>query len=81
LHYNIGCLPKGVSFQHVIGVSFIAGIGFTMSTFIATLGFENQAAHLHSAKSSILAASLLAAIFGVLFIRFVAAKKATKVKP
>lgn len=52
-----------------------------MSTFIATLGFENQAAHLHSAKSSILAASLLAAIFGVLFIRFVAAKKATKVKP
>lgn len=81
LHYNIGCLPKGVSFQHVIGVSFIAGIGFTMSTFIATLGFENQAEHLHSAKSSILAASLLAAIFAVLFIRFVAAKKATKVKP
>lgn len=81
LHYNIGRLPKGVNFQHIIGVSFIAGIGFTMSTFIATLGFESQPEHLHSAKSSIIAASLLAATLGVLFIRFVAAKKATKVKP
>ena len=75
LHYNIGRLPKGVSFQHIIGVSFIAGIGFTMSTFIATLGFATQAAYLHNAKLSILAASLLAAILGVLFIRFVPAKK------
>lgn len=78
LHYNIGCLPKGVSFQHVIGVSLIAGIGFTMSTFIATLGFENQAEYLHSAKSSILVASLLCAILGAFFLRFIAAKKAVK---
>lgn len=75
LRYKIGCLPDGVNFQHVIGVSLIAGIGFTMSTFIATLGFDSQPVHLHSAKSSILVASIISAILGVLYIRFVAAKK------
>ena len=75
LRYKIGCLPDGVYLQHVIGVSLIAGIGFTMSTFIATLGFDSQPAHLQSAKSSILVASLISAILGVLYIRFIAAKK------
>ena len=75
LRYKIGCLPDGVNLQHVIGVSLIAGIGFTMSTFIATLGFDSQPVHLQSAKSSILVASLISAILGVLYIRFVAAKK------
>lgn len=75
LRYKIGCLPDGVNFQHVIGVSLIAGIGFTMSTFIATLGFDSQPVHLHSAKSSILVASIISAILGVLYLRFVAAKK------
>jgi NhaA family Na+:H+ antiporter len=78
LRYNIGRLPEGVNFQHIIGISFIAGIGFTMSTFIATLGFDAQPEHLHSAKSSILAASLLSASLGVLYLRFIAAKKADK---
>ncbi|MFT7458647.1 MAG: NhaA family Na+:H+ antiporter [Planctomycetota bacterium] len=75
LRYKIGCLPEGVNLQHVIGVSLIAGIGFTMSTFIATLGFDSQPVHLQSAKSSILVASLISAILGVLYIRFVATKK------
>ncbi|MDX2424991.1 MAG: Na+/H+ antiporter NhaA, partial [Cycloclasticus sp.] len=75
LRYKIGCLPDRVNFQHVVGISLIAGIGFTMSTFIATLGFDSQPVHLQSAKSSILMASLVSAIFGVLYIRFVAAKK------
>lgn len=75
LRYKIGCLPDGVNLQHVIGVSLIAGIGFTMSTFIATLGFDSQPIHLHSAKSSILVASLISAILGVLYIRFVAANR------
>jgi NhaA family Na+:H+ antiporter len=74
LRYNIGCLPNGVSFQHIIGVSLIAGIGFTMSTFIATLGFDSLPIHLQSAKSSILVASLISAILGVLYLRFIASK-------
>jgi NhaA family Na+:H+ antiporter len=75
LRYKIGCLPDSVNFQHVVGISLVAGIGFTMSTFIATLGFDSQPVHLQSAKSSILMASLVSAILGVLYIRFVAAKK------
>ncbi|MCP8687294.1 Na+/H+ antiporter NhaA [Marinobacterium sedimentorum] len=75
LRYKIGCLPDGINIQHVIGVSLIAGIGFTMSTFIATLGFDTQPEHLHNAKTSILFASVLAAILGVLYIRFVSTRK------
>ena len=75
LRFKIGCLPDGVNFQHVIGISLIAGIGFTMSTFIATLGFDANSIHLQSAKASILFASLISAILGILYIRFIASKK------
>jgi NhaA family Na+:H+ antiporter len=75
LRFKIGCLPDGVNIQHVVGISLIAGIGFTMSTFVATLGFDSQPLHLQSAKSSILVASAISAILGLLYIRFVAAKK------
>jgi len=75
LRFKIGCLPEGIHLHHVIGVSLIAGIGFTMSTFIAMLGFDAQPVHLQSAKSSILVASLISAILGMLYLRFVAAKK------
>ncbi|MEX1668301.1 Na+/H+ antiporter NhaA [Zhongshania guokunii] len=74
LRYNIGSLPRGVNFQHVIGVSLIAGIGFTMSTFIAALGFDTQAENLQIAKTSILLASVVSAILGVIYIRFVSIK-------
>ncbi len=72
LRYRVGCLPEGVNIQHVIGASFIAGMGFTMSTFIATLGFDAQPDNLHIAKTSVIIASMLSAILGVLFIRIVA---------
>jgi NhaA family Na+:H+ antiporter len=75
LRLKFGRLPEGVTIQHVIGASLIAGIGFTMSTFIATLGFETQPQHLHSAKTSILVASVLAAILGVIYLRVLATKK------
>lgn len=76
LRYKLGRLPSGLNLHHVIGVSLIAGIGFTMSTFIATLGFDTQAAHLHSAKTSILFASVLSAILGVFYLRFVSNQEA-----
>jgi len=75
LRYKVGCLPRKVNFQHVIGVSLIAGIGFTMSTFIATLGFDSQPTYLQTAKSSILVASLLSAALGLFYIRLIATRK------
>lgn len=74
LRYKIGSLPDGVNLQHIIGASLISGIGFTMSTFIATLGFDGQLDHLHNAKTSILIASVLSALLGVLYIRIIASK-------
>lgn len=68
LRCNIGRLPDGVNLQHVIGASLIAGIGFTMSTFIAALGFDSQPEHLHNAKTAIMIASILSAFLGVLYI-------------
>jgi NhaA family Na+:H+ antiporter len=79
LHYNIGSLPRGVNIQHVIGASFIAGVGFTMSTFIATLGFDGQPGYLHNAKTSILVASIMSALFGVLYLRVIASKQGKKI--
>lgn len=78
LRYKFGSLPNGVNLQHVIGASFIAGIGFTMSTFIAVLGFDEQADYLHIAKTSILVASMLSASIGVLYIQVVSRKKHKK---
>ncbi len=74
LRYKIASLPDGVNIQHIIGASLIAGIGFTMSTFIATLGFDGQPDHLHYAKTSILVASVLSAFFGVLYLWMIPSK-------
>lgn len=78
LHYKIGSLPRGVNIQHVIGASLIAGIGFTMSTFIATLGFDGQPEYLHNAKTSILVASIISAFLGVLYLRIISSKQSKK---
>ncbi|MDP9314699.1 MAG: Na+/H+ antiporter NhaA [Chloroflexota bacterium] len=56
-------LPEGVVWRHMVGVSFLAGIGFTMSLFIASLGF-GQSELLEAAKLGILGASLIAGSIG-----------------
>jgi NhaA family Na+:H+ antiporter len=76
LRYKIGCLPDGVNLRHIIGVSLIAGIGFTMSTFIATLGLDAQPENLHIAKTSIMIASALSAFLGILYFLIIARVKA-----
>lgn len=65
---GIASLPMGVQWSHMVGVGFLAGIGFTMSLFIASLGF-GESALLESAKTGILGASLIAAIVGFLLLR------------
>ncbi len=61
---GICTLPSGVNFKHIFGVSLLAGIGFTMSIFIAELAFAGQTEILLMAKTGILFASLLAGVFG-----------------
>ncbi|WP_201451432.1 Na+/H+ antiporter NhaA [Hydrogenophaga sp. BPS33] len=57
-------LPEGVSWSGVWLVGLLAGIGFTMSIFIATLAFDN-ANLLNAAKLGVLLASLVAAVLGL----------------
>ena len=48
----------------------MGGIGFTMSIFIAELGFAHSAGDLLMAKTGILLASLVAGISGFLWLYF-----------
>jgi NhaA family Na+:H+ antiporter len=61
-------LPQGVTWRHMAGVGVLAGIGFTMSLFIAALAFA-QPEVLAMAKLSILVASLIAGCAGLLLLR------------
>lgn len=56
-------LPAGVTMRHFWSVGLLAGIGFTMSLFIAGLAFPDSPV-LMTAKTAIIAASLIAAVLG-----------------
>ncbi len=60
-------LPEGVTWWHIYGAAWLGGIGFTMSLFIATLGF-GEGSLLNAAKVGILAASLVAGGVGLLIL-------------
>ncbi len=68
LKMGIAVLPKDTKFSQIAGVSLLAGIGFTMSIFVAQLGFEGNPALLLMAKTGILVASLLSGILGVIWL-------------
>ena len=68
LKLNIGQLPAGTRFTQIIGVSLLGGIGFTMSIFIAELGFIHQPELLLMAKTGILFASLVAGVSGFIWL-------------
>ena len=54
----------------MVGVALIAGIGFTMSIFIADIAFyDQQPEQLINAKTGILFASLLNGVAGYLWLR------------
>lgn len=67
-------LPKGLNFKHIIGVALMGGIGFTMSIFIAELGFAHSATDLLMAKTGILFASLTAGLSGFIWLYFTSKK-------
>ncbi|MBT3922757.1 MAG: Na+/H+ antiporter NhaA [Nitrospina sp.] len=61
-------LPEGLNFNHIIGAGLMAGIGFTMSIFIAELGFAHHPEDLLMAKTGILFASLIAGLSGYIWL-------------
>jgi len=67
---GVTALPAGVSWPQIYGAGWLAGIGFTMSLFVADLAFADagEAGVLTAAKLGILAASVVAGAFGWLIL-------------
>jgi NhaA family Na+:H+ antiporter len=65
---GISGLPEGITWRHVYGAGWLAGIGFTMSLFISDLAFAGGLL-LDNAKLGILAASLIAGLVGWTILR------------
>lgn len=66
--------PEGVSWKKIYAASVLAGIGFTMSLFIANLAF-NSPELLNISKVGILAGSLLSGIVGFIILKSALSKK------
>jgi len=79
LKLNVAVLPKNTRFTQIAGVSLLAGIGFTMSIFVAELGFAEQTENLLMAKTGILLASLLAGIAGFIWLYMVSKPVTSKI--
>jgi len=62
---KLAVLPNGLSTRHLLVLGIAAGIGFTMSLFIAQLAFEDPTL-LGAAKLGVLVASALAMVIGLL---------------
>ncbi len=65
---GVSALPRGLRWKHVIGVGFLAGIGFTMSIFITLLAYTDNTMITES-KISILLASLTSGIIGFVWLK------------
>lgn len=65
---KISQLPEDLNWKSIFGVSFLGGIGFTMSIFITLLAFSD-AEHINSSKIVILISSLIAGVIGLLFLK------------
>ncbi|WP_241744081.1 Na+/H+ antiporter NhaA [Cellulosimicrobium arenosum] len=68
LRLGLGDLPGRVRYSHLFGGAILAGIGFTISLFIAELAFDDEAL-VEQAKIGILAGSLVAAVLGSIALR------------
>jgi NhaA family Na+:H+ antiporter len=62
-------LPSDLKWSHMIGAGILGGIGFTMSIFITNLAFSGNPETINASKMAILLASLVAGVFGFLWLR------------
>lgn len=62
---RLASLPKEANWGHVLGVSILCGIGFTMSLFVGSLAFEpGVSGYAGEDRMGILTGSILSAIIG-----------------
>ena len=61
--------PHGVTYMHIFGVACLAGVGFTMSLFIGSLSFENDAL-MNQVRLGVLSGSAVAGVLGFTVLMF-----------
>jgi NhaA family Na+:H+ antiporter len=61
-------LPREIKKKNLLGIGFLAGIGFTMSIFITLLAFDKAETIVHS-KIAVFAASLTAGVLGFVILK------------
>ena len=65
---GLATLPSGTDRRQLVGLGVVAGVGFTVSIFIAGLAYES-AAQVEAAKLAVLVASAVASGAGLLLLR------------
>lgn len=67
VRFKLGKLPPGTTWSHILGLSAVAGIGFTVALFVTGLAFADPAMA-DLAKVGIFMGSLVAGVIGSLII-------------
>ena len=66
---GVAALPSGATWRGLYGVAILGGIGFTMSLFIGTLAFPDDATREAQVRLGVLAGSILSAVAGWAVLR------------
>jgi Na+:H+ antiporter, NhaA family len=72
-----GSLAKDIQWKHMIGMSLLAAIGFTMSIFIAMLAFKNSFTQ-DASKMAVMVASFIAMILAYVWFKIFTKEKSEK---
>jgi len=68
IRFKIAELPEKATWMHVVGVSVLAGVGFTMSLFVTGLAFDNTEI-IDQSKYGILTASVVCGLMGLFILK------------
>lgn len=71
LKLKIAQLPQNTTMKQIFGVSFLGGIGFTMSIFVADLAFDGNSDLVFQAKIGILSASIVSGLIGFFWLKYI----------
>lgn len=71
---GLSAMPDGLKWRNILGIGFLAGVGFTMSIFITLLAFDSSII-MNSAKIAIIIASISSGTLGFLFLRITLKKQ------
>jgi NhaA family Na+:H+ antiporter len=68
LRIGVGAFPRGTGWADIVGLSALAGVGFTVSLFITELAFDNPVLT-DEAKIGIFIGSFVAGVIGYTLLR------------